>query len=82
MTESTSIHGHEIIELVTNHPGGIPLSQLTETVSECYGCSPTFHTCSAENMDLESLLVFLQERNKVHVADGLVFPTDSPACDH
>ncbi len=34
MHDAIAIHGHDIIDLVSQHPGGIRLSQLMEIVSE------------------------------------------------
>ena len=47
MADAIAIHGHDIIELVSKHPGGIRLGQLTEIVGERCGRNVTFHTCSA-----------------------------------
>jgi probable metal-binding protein len=82
MTEAIAIHGHEIIGLVASCPDGIRLSQLAETVAERFGKSATFHTCSAQGMDLDALLAFLEARDKVRIVSGVVFPGGSPACDH
>lgn len=79
MPDSTAIHGHEIIELVSNHPDGIRLSQLMEAVNERFGQSVTFHTCSAAGMDLDALLHFLEARDKVRVSAGVVYPGGSPS---
>ena len=60
MTDTIAIHGHEIIDFVSAHPDGIRLSQLAETVTERFGKSVTFHTCSTMmNMNLDALLAFL-----------------------
>jgi probable metal-binding protein len=82
MPDATTIHGHEIIDLVSNHPEGIRLGQLMESVAERYGSSATFHTCSAVGMDLDVLLHFLEARDKVRIVAGVVYPGGSPACGH
>ena len=82
MTDSIAIHGHEIIDLIATHPDGIRLSHLAETVTERFGGSVTFHTCSTTNMGLDALLAFLEARDKVRIVSGVVFPGGSPACDH
>lgn len=80
MTEQ--IHGHEIMALVARHPGGIAVEALAETVGAEFGAAARFHTCSAENMTLPELLIFLDERDKVQLWDNMVLPGGSPACDH
>ncbi len=82
MTDTIAIHGHEIIDLIATHPDGIRLSQLAETVTERFGKSVTFHTCSTMNMDLDSLLAFLEARDKVRIVSGVIFSGGSPTCDH
>lgn len=82
MNDTIAIHGHDIIDLVSNHPDGIRLGQLMEIVGERYGRNVTFHTCSAAGMDLDGLLHFLEARDKVRIASGVVFPGGSPACEH
>jgi probable metal-binding protein len=82
MTDTLAIHGHDIIDLVATYPDGIRLSQLMEVVDERFGKSVTFHTCSAMGMDLDGLLRFLEERDKVRISSGVVYPGGSPACEH
>ncbi len=82
MTDATTIHGHDIIDLVATYPDGIRLSQLMELVAERYGRMVTFHTCSAMGMDLDALLTFLEARDKVRITSGVVHPGGSPACEH
>ena len=82
MTDAITIHGHEIIELVSNHPDGIRLSQLAGDVVERFGQGATFHTCSAQGLDIDRLLAFLEVRGKVRITGGVVFPGGSPACKH
>jgi probable metal-binding protein len=82
MTHATAIHGHDIIDLVTSYPDGIRLSQLMEIVSERFGRSATFHTCSAAGMDLDELLHFLEARDKVRIKSGVVYPGGLSACEH
>jgi hypothetical protein len=33
-------------------------------------------------MDLDELLHFLEARDKVRIASGVVFPGGAPACEH
>lgn len=82
MTDAIAIHGHDIIDLIANFPDGIPEGRLSELVVERFGKSATFHTCSAAGMDLDGLLHFLEARDKVRIASGVVYPGGSPACQH
>lgn len=82
MSDQNAIHGHDIIDLVSQYPDGIRLSQLMEIVSERFGKSATFHTCFAAGMDLDELLHFLEPRGKVRITSGVVFPGGAPGCEH
>jgi len=76
------IHGHEIMALVAKYPEGISLATLTDIVAHDFGTDVRFFTCSAENMTLSELLTILVERDKFQLRDNLIFPGDSPACNH
>jgi len=82
MSDATAVHGHAIIDLVSNYPAGIRLSHLMEIIGERFGKMATFHTCSAAGMDLDELLHFLEARDKVRITSGVVYPGGAPACEH
>jgi probable metal-binding protein len=82
MTDAITIHGHDIIDIVTTYPDGIRLSQLMEVVNERFGKSVTFHTGSAMGMDLHGLLRLLEAQDKVRITSGVVYPGGSPAYKH
>ena len=74
MSTITSINSHEIVDIVSANPKGIRLSRLIEKVSAKFGPSVTFHTSSHIGIDLDSLLVFLEARNKIQIVRGVVMP--------
>ena len=74
MIGAIAIHGHDIIVLVATCPDGIRLSRLMEIVRERLGKSFSFHTCPAAGMDLDELLRFMEARDKVRFASGVVYP--------
>ncbi len=82
MTDAIAIHGHDIIDLVSTYPDGIRLSQLMDLVGERYGRNVTFHTGSSTGMDLDGLLRYLEDRDKLRITSGVVYPGGSPACGH
>ncbi len=82
MAHPVVINGHEVIDLVSAHPNGIRLSQLSETVKNRFGASAVFHTCSRLGLDLDDLLVFMEAREKVRIVRGVVFPCSSRAAGH
>ena len=78
----TAVHGHDIIDIVAEHPEGLSLRHLSAIVKDSFGEDLTFHTCCAEGMNLEELLEFLGARYKVRLEDDRVYPGTAPACDH
>ena len=80
--EPNQIHGHEVIDIVCNHPEGISLASLSEAVQRQFGPNASFFTCSAEDMSLGELLSFLADRDKVELRGDLVLPGGSKACNH
>lgn len=75
------VHGHEVIDIFRQHPGGITLTALAQTVRLRFGGGTRFFTCSAEGMTLDEVLRFLSDRRKLQVHGDTVFPGDSPACN-
>jgi probable metal-binding protein len=55
----------EPMEGVASSNHGVRVSQLMEVVGERYGRMVTFHTGSTMGMDLDGLLRFLEDRDKV-----------------
>jgi probable metal-binding protein len=79
MSGAISIHEHDIIDLMASYPEGIRLSQLMDVVDERYGKSVTLHTGSSTGMDLDGLIRYLEDREKVRITSGVVYPGGSPA---
>ena len=82
MPEATSIHVHEIFDLISFHPEGVRLSRLMEIVTERYGSLVTFHTGSAMSMDLDGLLRFLEAGGKLRITSGVIHPGIASARKH
>jgi len=77
-----SIHGHEIMHLITDF-GPIPRLSLQAKVEEIYGIGATFHTCSANEMNIDTLLTFLLERGKIQQGpNGLTMHGDAHICEN
>ena len=79
MLAPTAVHGQEVIELVSIHPDGIRLSLLIETIFQRFGESATFHTSAGSCMDIDALLSFFEDRDKLRIRRGVVFPCTRPA---
>jgi probable metal-binding protein len=78
MTES--IHGHRVLEILEGSESPLSVRQLREVVVNRYGEDARFHTCSAQAMNLDELLVFLSQRGKVSAVEGLIEAAPDRTC--
>lgn len=56
--------------------------ELTGRVAQMFGADARFHTCSANEMDLNELLHFLTDRRKIVELDGVLHPGAHGMCSH
>ena len=77
-----SFHGHDILNLIARRPAPWPLDEFRAAVSAAFGDAPSFHTCSAQGMALDELLVFLLQRGKIALSDDGIALGAVPACNH
>lgn len=77
-----STHGHEVMHMIADH-GPLSRADLANKVSAKFGETALFHTCSAQGMNLEQLLVFLLDRSKINEGpNGLFMGDGQHTCDH
>jgi probable metal-binding protein len=75
-----TIHGHEILHhLLEKEPTP---AELRNHVCKTYGSDVRFRTCSAEDMSLEELIVFLKDRKKFILLDGKMVAQPEKMCSH
>lgn len=85
MTDSTSTsstHGHEVMRLLGAAESGLTRAELAAAAAARCGEDASFHTCAAEGMTLDRLLVFLAERGKVVERDGRLHAELGRMCNH
>ena len=79
---SNSIHGHDVMQMMLELGGTFTRESLKLAIDERFGASARFHTCSAQDMDAETLIEFLHQRGKF-VEDGDGFNTEAERiCNH
>ena len=76
---SSSIHGHEVLHLVEQHPG-LSLKDLKSLAEVTFGIGAQYHTCHSEGMNLEDLLDFLCSRRKIEEKEGQLFLVRQNIC--
>jgi probable metal-binding protein len=79
---AATIHGHEILHLIVDADPALTRDRLGQVVERRFGTDCRFHTCSAQGMDLEQLLQFLQDRGKIACVDGTLTADPSRICSH
>lgn len=77
-----SIHGHEVLHFMLEHPQGFTRESLKAAIIARFGAETTFHTCSAEGMDAAALIELLAQKGKF-VESGAGFNTRAEhICNH
>jgi len=77
-----SVHGHEVMHMMANSGLSYNRQSLLSAIHENFGIETRFHTCSAENMDADALIDFLEARGKfVDMGDGFSTPREK-ICSH
>jgi probable metal-binding protein len=77
-----SIHGHEVMEMILTAETPYSRAALQQAVMNRFGASARFHTCSAQEMTLDELLLFLECRGKVVEVGGILKTNRGEICDH
>ncbi|MEQ9878689.1 YecH family metal-binding protein [Pectobacterium aroidearum] len=78
----SSIHGHEVLQMMIASGESFTTEQLISTIEARFGSAARFHTCSAENMTAPMLVQFLSERGKFIPQDAGFTTSASKICQH
>jgi len=76
------IHGHEVMQFMIASGTSFTRESLREAIIEKFGAEARFHTCSADGMDADGIIQFLQERGKFEPVDGGFTTDPSKICNH
>lgn len=77
-----SYHGHDVLHFLLEAEQALSQAEISARVTERFGANARFHTCSAEGMDVETLLTFLLERGKIVPQDGGYVVVGHRICQH
>ncbi|MGR5221058.1 YecH family metal-binding protein [Vibrio parahaemolyticus] len=77
---TTSIHAHKVLNLLRDQ--SMTREQLEQKVIELFGDDAQFRTCSREGFDLDSLLAFFIEKQKVLENHGVWELNVERVCSH
>lgn len=78
----SSIHGHQVMELLLEHPEGLTRGQLSTAIADRFGSDARFHTCSREGMTIGELIDFLEQRGKFDDRAGKLSTEPERICSH
>jgi probable metal-binding protein len=82
METPASIHGHDVIHMITEANRAFSKEELVSEIDAKFGEGARFHTCSEENMNAAGLVEFLISRGKF-TAEGPALSIDpSKICKH
>ena len=80
--DQSSIHGHEVIEMIIDSGRPWKRQELLNTIAAKWGGEARFHTCSAEGMDATGLIQFLSMRGKFIESESGVVMDRTKVCNH
>ena len=80
MTEQ--VHGHEVMKMMIEDGRAFSKASLRDAIVERFGADARFHTCSAENMTADELIVFLEDRGKFVATEAGFNTASDRICDH
>ena len=76
------VHGHEVMHMMVNSGQAYSRESLKSAIVENFGDETRFFTCSADNMDAEALIVFLEMKGKFHPVEGGFSTQPEKICNH
>ncbi len=77
---SDEIHAHNVLNLLKETP--MTDTQLRQAVANEFGEQARFRTCKRNGFDLEALLAFFIERQKILLIDGKWHTNAERVCNH
>lgn len=75
-----SLHAHEVLHMMEGNTYSEP--SLREAIIKRFGKEQRFHACSAENMSIDELIVFLKFKGKFKPLDDGFTVDITKVCDH
>lgn len=77
-----NIHGHEVMHMMVNSGESYSRESLKTAIHGQFGEDTRFFTCSAQGMDADELIQFLEAKGKFHPVDGGFTTAPEKICNH
>lgn len=74
------IHAHEVLHMMEGN--SYTEASLIEAIKTKFGADQTFYACSAENMNIDELIVFLKNKGKFMPVDSGFTVDITKVCNH
>ncbi|WP_165043944.1 YecH family metal-binding protein [Dysgonomonas sp. ZJ709] len=75
------LHAHEVLHMMEGN--SYTESSLKEAIIQKFGKEQHFYACSAEDMDVDQLIIFLKNKGKFKSTEEEGFTVDiSKVCNH
>lgn len=74
------LHAHEVLHMMEGN--SYSEASLKEAIIEKFGKEQHFYACSADDMNVDELIVFLQHKGKFMPAESGFTVDVSKVCDH
>ncbi|EKA7375105.1 DUF2492 family protein [Vibrio parahaemolyticus] len=72
----SDIHAHNLLNLLRETP------MSRDELAQHFGVDVRFHTCKLNDLDLDALLTFLLQRDKVRELEGKFVVNMARICNH
>ncbi|MGX9460201.1 YecH family metal-binding protein [Shewanella sp. A14] len=79
---SESVHGHQVMEMMLTHGSALTKQDLKTMMHNKFGTEARYHTCSANAMDAEMLIDFLEGKGKFIPSEGGITTAEDKICNH
>lgn len=76
------IHGHEVMEMMATAGKSYTRGSLRADIIEKFGESTRFHTCSAEDLNADGIIDFLESKGKFTGSTESFTFEEQNRCDH
>ncbi|WP_047048912.1 YecH family metal-binding protein [Vibrio mexicanus] len=77
---TNEIHAHNVLNLLRDQP--LSEQELRDQVATQFGPNAAFRTCKMNGFDLDALLAFFIEREKIVAIDGKWALNQARVCSH
>ena len=76
------IHAHEVMQMMLARNEGFSRESLAQAIIERFGVDARFYSCSADDMDVHSVINFLESRGKFVARDDGFNTAQDKICNH